>query len=301
MIRAFIKNWVLPPAVSGMLGQVLLRLGPGRERLTPDEKASLQEKLSLLAKNDELRDRHRGQRCFILGAGSSIKKQDLKKLQGEMVISVSNTFVHPDFPLFRPRYHVLPSIFGHTMYETDKYIKWLKEMDEKTFEAEMFFHYGDRGPIEKNGLFRARTVHWIEYAPWDGSVDTPLDLSKVPAVWSVSELAITVALFMGFEKIYLLGLDHDWFNGPLVYFYDEKKEHAMRPDKSKLAFADSEFQMRRHAEIFKKYKYLYGIRKNIYNANADPESYVDAFPKVTYDSLFPEKGRGLTGKVQHGY
>lgn len=289
MIRSFIKNWVLPPAVSGMLGQFLLRLGPGRERLTPEENA-------LLAKNDELRDRHRGERCFILGAGSSIKKQDLKKLKGETVISVSNAFVHPDYPLFRPKYHVLPSVFGHTMYETDKYIKWLKEMEEKTFDAEMFFHYGDRSPIEKNGLFRARTVHWVEYAPWDGSFDTPLDLSKVPFILSVSELAITVALFMGFEKIYLLGFDHDWFNGPLVYFYDEKKEHAMQPDKSKIAFADSEFQMRRHAEIFKKYKYLYGLRKNIYNANADPESYVDVFPKVEYDSLF-QRGGLRTGKV----
>lgn len=297
MIQAFIKKWVLPPAVSGVLGEFLSRLAPGRERLTPEENALLLEKQAILAKNDELRDRHRGERCFILGAGSSIKKQDLKKLKGETVISVSNTFVHPDFPLFRPRYHVLPSIFGHTMYETEQYVKWLKEMEEKTFDAEMFFHYGDKGHIDANGLFSGRTVHWVEYAEWDGSFETPLDLSKVPAVWSVSELAITVALFMGFEKIYLLGLDHDWFNGPLVYFYDEKKEHAMQPDKSKLAFADSEFQMRRHAEIFKKYKYLYGLKKNIYNANADPESYVDVFPKVEYASLFPGKGQRLTGKV----
>lgn len=290
MIRSFIKNWVLPPAISGMLGQFLLKLGPGREKLTPEEKASLQEKLSLLAKNNELRDRHRGERCFILGAGSSIKKQDLKKLKGEAVISVSNTFVHPDFPLFRPRYHVLPSVFGHKMYDTGEFIKWLKEMEEKTFDAEMFFHYGDRGPIEKNGLFRDRTVHWVEYARWDGSPDTPLDLSNVPAVWSVSELAITIALFMGFEEIYLLGFDHDWFKGPLVYFFDEKKEHVLKPDKDKIYFADSESQMRRHAEIFKKYRYLYGIKKNIYNANADPESYVDVFPKVDYDSLFPRQG-----------
>lgn len=110
-------------------------------------------------------------------------------------MSVSNTLVHPDFPLFRPRYHVLPSIFGHKMYETEKYVNWLMEMEEKTFDAEPFFHYGDRGPIEKNGLFKGRTVHWVEYAEWDGSPNTPLDRSKVPSGWSVSELAITVALF----------------------------------------------------------------------------------------------------------
>ncbi|MBI5643010.1 MAG: hypothetical protein HY954_06015 [Deltaproteobacteria bacterium] len=293
-MREFIKNWVLPPGVSRTMGLLLLSL----RGKPPEERARLEENRVILAKNEALRDRHKGQRCFILGAGSSIKKQDLKKLKGETVISVSNTFVHPDYPLFRPRYHVLPSIFGHTMHSTDKFVKWLKEMEQKTFDAEMFFHYGDKGPIETHGLFRNRTVHWIEYCAWDGSPNTPLDLSNVPTIWSVSELAITAALFMGFEKIYLLGMDHDWFNGPLVYFYDEKKEHAMKPDKESLAFADSEFQMRRHADIFKKYKYLYGLKKNIYNANADPNTYLDVFPRVSYDSLFPAKRRReSTGEV----
>jgi len=72
----------------------------------------------------------------------------------------------------------------------------------------------------------------------------------------------------------------------LVYFYDHTKEHALRPDQSDLSFADSEFQMRRHAYIFKKYKYLYSMKKNIYNANANPRHYLDVFPKVDYDSLF---------------
>lgn len=287
-MKEFIKKWVLPPGVSDVVGRLLYpqRAEPGPP---PEIKA-------LLEKNEEMRGRHRGQRCFVLGAGSSIKRQDLKKLKGEAVISVSNTFVHPDFPLFRPKYHVLPSISGHTMHGIEKYIKWLSEMEAKTFEAEMFFHIGDKGLIDDNGLFRGRIIHWMEYSAWDGNPDTPLDLSRVPVVWSVSELAITVALFLGFEKIYLLGMDHDWFNGPLVYFYDEKKEHAVQPDKSQLAFADSEFQMRRHAEIFRKYKYLYGLRKNIFNANADPASYVDVFPKVEYDSLFQrEKGAGQGG------
>ena len=274
-----------PVVFSGTLRRLLALLVHVHEKHLK-EKKRLEENKTLLAKNNELRDRHRGERCFILGAGSSIKKQDLKKLKGEVVISVSNTFVHPDYPIFRPRYHVLPPIVTHSMYEAEKIVKWLKEMEEKTLDAEMFFHTGDRGLIEENGLFKDRSIYWVEYATWDGSADTPIDLSKVPLLWSVSELAITVALFMGFESVYLLGFDHDWFNGPLVYFYDEKKEHAMQPDKDKLAFADSEFQMRRHAEIFKKYKYLYGISKNIYNANADPESYVDVFPKVDYHSLF---------------
>jgi hypothetical protein len=44
--------------------------------------------------------------------------------------------------------------------------------------------------------------------------------------------------------------------------------------------------MRRHADIFRKYKYLYRFRKNIYNANADGAHYLDVFPKVEFECLF---------------
>ena len=102
-------------------------------------------------------------------------------------------------------------------------------------------------------------------------------------------LAITIALYLDFEKIYLLGFDHDWFKGPVIHFYDEKKEHAMKPTEKKLSFADAEFQMRRHAYIFRKYKCLYSLKKNIFNANSDPEHYMDVFPKVNFDTLFKNK------------
>lgn len=71
-------------------------------------------------------------------------------------------------------------------------------------------------------------------------------------------------------------------------FYDHANEHAMKPYAGSVSFADSEFQMRRHAEIFRKYKYHYSIRRNIFNANANLKHYLDVFPKVDYDELFTD-------------
>lgn len=286
------KKWVLPPGITSFIGHLLApstglinephESDPHKRQITSGEQA-------LLAHNEALKDRHKGKRCFILGAGPSVKKQNLQKLAGEIVISVSNTFVHQDFPMFRPQYHVLPPLLrSHgELYAEEKFIVWLKEMEERTFDAEMFFHIGDRDMIEKTNIYSDRNIHWVEYSPWDETSAPVIDLSKVPEIWSVSELALTIAVYMGFEKIYLLGIDHDWFNGLYAYFYDEKTEHKLRPDQSRIAFVDSEYQMRRHAFIFRKYKYLYGLRKNIFNANADPNTYVDVFPKIRYDDLFP--------------
>lgn len=276
--KQFFKKWVFPPGVISALARAQRRL-----RYPVSAENAL-----LLRQSAQVKDRHVGSRCFILGAGSSIAKQDLKKLAGEYVLSVSNTFVHHDFPIIKPRYHVVPSMLqGHgVLYPQENFVTWLKEMEQKTGNAEMFFHIGDRQMIESNGLFKKREIHWNEYGYWDGSQSNQIDLSNTPPIWSVSEYAITVALYMGFDEIYLLGFDHDWFNGPLVYFYDHKTDHAMKPTAENLQFADAEFQMRRHADIFKKYKYLYGFKRNIFNANSDPRHYLDVFPRVEYDSLF---------------
>ncbi len=274
-----IEQWLVPP---GVWQRLMMAKSHLKLALT-----SVDDK-SLLSDNNSLKDRHVDSRCFIFGAGSSVKGQDIKKLEGEIVISVSNTFVHPDFQLIKPRYHVIPPLIkGHGEMHTEaKFNAWLKAMEAATGDAEMFFHIGDREMIERNGLFKDRILHWVEYAWWNGDFDTPIDLMCIPHIWSVSELALTVTLYFGFKEIYLIGIDHDWFNGTLVYFFDPGKEHVLRPDKEDLSFADSEFQMRRHANIFRKYKYLYSIKKNVFNANANKSHYLDVFPKVDYDSLF---------------
>jgi hypothetical protein len=284
-VKELIARWLVPQGFLDVYSYML-----SLKRAQYIQKLHTPKMQALFRENIRLKDIHTGQRCFILGSGSSIKQQDLTRLAGEIVISVSNSFVHKDYLLFKPKYHILPPVFeSHgNLCNHDKFIEWLREMDERTFDAEFFFHIGDKEEIDKNGLFRNRIIHWVDYSPWDENSMPVIDLERISNIWSVSETAITVAIYLGFEKIYLLGFDHDWFNGTLVYFYDETTEHKAEPDKSKLSFADSEFQMRRHAYIFKKYKYLYALKQNIYNANANPDTYVDVFPRVDYKSLFPD-------------
>jgi hypothetical protein len=282
-LKKLIKSWFLPPAIHLFMQNIKIKL-------SFYFLLSLKDRVLLSATN-QLKNRHVGQRCFILGAGSSVKAQNIKKLADEVVISVSNTFVHPDFKIVSPRYHVVPPLItshGY-LYSDEKFVDWLKGMETATGQAEMFFHIGDKAMIERNGLFRNRIVHWVEYTVWNEDFNTPIDLAMVPHVESVSELAVTIAVYLGFDEIYLLGIDHDWFNGTLVHFYDNKSEHALRPDLKDLDFIDAELQMRRHANIFRKYKYLYSKMKNIFNANSDAKNYIDVFPKVEFDTLFPNQ------------
>lgn len=280
-INERIKKWFFPPEVQSAHAAILSLLKCRPKGLSAKD-------CKLLQQNSLLKDIHCNRRCFILGAGPSIKQQNISRLSGEYVISVSNTFVHPDFKIISPRYHILPPILeSHgNLQSVEKYVDWLRQMEGATGEAEMFLHIGDRSMVEQYGLFNSRKIHWLSYKnSWDKNFQTQIDLQALPPIWSVSEAAISVAIYLGFKEIYLLGIDHDWFNGLFNHFYEYKQEDIDHW-KTKLTQVDSEFQMRRHAEIFHKYKYLYSLKKNIFNANANKNTYVDVFPKVDFDSLF---------------
>jgi hypothetical protein len=224
-------------------------------------------------------------KCFIIGAGSSIKRQDLSMLAGQFSITVSNVFVHPEIGAICPMFHVLPNVFqshGH-LYGEDKFISWFEEMDDKLPKSTvMVLHALDKPIIKKNRLFLEREVFWYGTKLWDEGAIVKIDPVCLPNIWSVSEVALSLAIYFGFSEINLLGFDHDWFNGPMVYFYD-KKDHKVGIEEKNVSFADSEFQMRRHAFIFKKYKALYALHGNIINCNANQNTYVDVFPRNSYE------------------
>lgn len=243
--------------------------------------------------NLNLKDNHTRDRCFIVASGPSINEQDLKLLKNEIVIGVSGLFVHKDISVFSPKYYVLPPIFTHhgELYEKNKFLNWLKDMDSQlNNETTMFIDINDKITIEENNLFRQKTIHWTHHAKWNEEPIENMNLSFIPEILSVSESAISCAIYMGFRETYLLGVDHNWFNNGLYHHFDDKKylSHFNRNEKELIHKfkLDSEFQMRRHAKIFKKYKELLKLNKNIYNANADLNSYVDVFRKVRYEELF---------------
>ena len=88
--------WTLPPGLYRLAGVVKRML---TQRLSSEVR-------NALAKNTVFEGCHRGERAFLLGCGPSIKTQDLKPLANEICMSVSNFFVHPDFDLIQPAYHI---------------------------------------------------------------------------------------------------------------------------------------------------------------------------------------------------
>jgi hypothetical protein len=279
--------WTIPPAIQKAAVQVWKRVRhPNTGSPDPDRDR-------VLALNHRWDDRHAGgQRCFIMASGPSIRQQDLKLLRGETCISVSNSFVHEDYPVFRPRYHCVPDIGGHTHITEADAVRWLGEMEKRTHDAVLFFSYRDRELIQAHGLFKDRQVHYVYFSgSWD-RMDSDVDLTRaLPGVQSVSVMAISLAVFMGFKRIYLLGCDHNWLNhfGTSQHFY-ESKDHAImsRPNYDEWADTDVEEHLAIYKTLWGQYKKIRSLARarSIEIYNATPGSMLDVFPRVQYESLF---------------
>jgi hypothetical protein len=278
-----IANWTIPPNIQKVILSNLRRM----RMLDPELR-------SILARNKVFQNCHSGERCFILGTGPSINKQDLTLLRGEVCISLNTFYIHKDYHLINPRYHLISGLALHPLIPHEVGLQWFREMEERITDAIIFLNYFDREFVLKHGLFKDRKVHYLFFgANWDDLLVKGIDATKAlyPAQ-SVSVIAIQLALYMGFKEIYLLGLDHDW----ILRFVKRLPTHFYKPEDSILEKSgltdwdktDWEEQFWCNWNLWRQYKKLKAFAQSkdiaIYNATAG--GLLDVFERVDYNSLF---------------
>ncbi|MDO8581047.1 MAG: hypothetical protein Q7S13_06170, partial [Candidatus Omnitrophota bacterium] len=162
----------------------------------------------LLMPNQKLKDAHKGGICFILGSGPSIHTQDLTKLSGQIVITQNHFHAHKDIAVISPKYHVMVPKYQLKEYDND-WRDWLKSMiDRLPADCRLFADGNTKYLIDEFNELKGR-ISYIQTGlnaiyMRKAYVDITRNIMKVPT--ALTE-CLTIALFMGFEKIYLLGCD----------------------------------------------------------------------------------------------
>lgn len=252
-------------------------------------KTGNQEK-ALLNKNLALKDIHKGERCFILATGPSIKHQNLKLLQGENCIAVSNFFVHPDYSIIDPRYYCVAPY--HPPITEDAWQQWMDEIDKNAGGAKLFFGMSDKVRNEMHGRFRDRDIYYLRFGGlWGRNIPRSIDISRmIPGPQSVSIMALYIALYLGFKKIYLLGCDHDWLlhMNKSVHFYHENDHAMVRSGYNEWFQEDLEGQFQDYITLWRQYKRIREIASNagVQIFNTTEGGLLDVFPRVEYKLLF---------------
>jgi hypothetical protein len=141
------------------------------------------------------RDRHRGQRCFILGNGPSLRRTDLGRLRDEVTFGMNRIYLH----------------FPEMGYATTYYVAVNTLVIQQCAEDVL------RLPMPRFVTWRSR--RWLQADPNVIFVDTDYTgpevfstdlVGRVFEGSTVTFVALELAYYMGFREVVLIGIDHSF-------------------------------------------------------------------------------------------
>lgn len=242
---------------------------------------------NIIQKNIELKNIHKDEKCFVIGNGPSLNKQDLTLLQDEFTFVMNEFYLHKDFQIISPNYYCLIDDY----YFKKENLFSLKEIEKVTFpnkKITFFFPALFKKSIREHHLFENNKKYYLAFK---GRIINTypkvyLDITKPISGGNFTSYAcLFLARYMGFKKIYLVGFDHDWVteNGKEIgcHFYDQIREAEDIPQEKLIYFSD-QYKIRESYSIIKDLFLKGGVE--IFNATKG--GYLDVFKRIDYNSLF---------------
>ena len=163
----------------------------------------------LLERNKRFKDIHKGKRCFIIGNGPSLRKENLSVLADEITFTVNQIANSPQFQDIHTNYHLWadPRFFKVKAQCEGDYalLEMVKNMPD---DAEYFFRYDCMHEyVETFGIDNDINVNYYAVNSLVNE-EMEIDFSGfIQEAWTVVQYAIRLSVYMWFQEIYLLGCD----------------------------------------------------------------------------------------------
>ncbi len=173
--------------------------------------------------NRKFENIHKGKRCFILGSGPSINNQDLSLLKNEITFTVNFANKIKQFSDINTNYHVFadPAIFK---IEDSELISDIRNISGYSSKVECFMPYNQETISFSKRVFEKInnvSVNYFEMYDYDDLISC--DLTKpINVLDTVVQYAILLAIYMGFNEIYILGCECTDIVG-LIKAYEQEK------------------------------------------------------------------------------
>jgi len=246
----------------------------------------------ILNRNHIFKNKYMGSRCFVIGNGSSLIKQNLSFLSNEITITASAFYKHPIIEKWQPTYYCFadPLFFnGSTAMEN-----FFQNLRQKIHSSKFLVPIYAKNFIENQNLLPLEQTYYVVFrGNLGGNLKYNINLLKpIPGVINVVQLGIMWAVYMGCSPIYLLGLDHDWLShrGMDKHFYsgvtieNHSKSHG---DLSKYYYKSI---LQNVLKLWCGYETILKIasNKNISIINTTEGGFLDVFERGDYESIFKE-------------
>lgn len=203
------------------------------------QKEPMAAAMKVLPDNRRFFNIHRGERCFVIGNGPSLKSDDLSLLKDEQVFTVNYFNKMKDYQAAHTNYHFwVDSMFFNG--RDDVHADMAEVMESYSAIAqekcECFLPVSAYGFLKEKKLLPSIKPNFLYI---DGMLANgqklKMDLANIITPYTtVVQYAITAAIYMGFSEIYLLGCDSTYLMGLFHKLLEVKDDemHAYRNDNS---------------------------------------------------------------------
>lgn len=252
-------------------------------RLT--EHAIMRKYGALLNRNEKFRNCHKGERCFVIGNGPSLKQQDLAPLANEITFVANYFHLHPIISeSWQPKYYCLSD---PAYFDGREPVESIRDIVAKVPSAPFFVPtYARDFLTTTKALPEERTY----YAGMCGGLEDDFDdvpdfTTVIPAVQTVVQLSIMAAMFMGCTRIYLMGLDHDWLTqcGVTNNFYS-KDAVKYQPPASDWNYKSLMMAMTTIWRVYEMHQRI-AAKHGIKIVNVTHGGFLDVFERAGYEDL----------------
>ncbi|MDR7239964.1 6-hydroxymethylpterin diphosphokinase MptE-like protein [Neobacillus drentensis] len=222
-----------------------------------------------------IKDKHKGERCFIVATGPSLAIEDLEKLTNEVTFGMNSICLAFDETDWRPTYYGIQdeNVFGRLE-------KQIESLDvECKFISNTIPKKVNLNLTENCYLFPMNMLnHNIPHKKYNTKFsDDPF--AAVYNGYSITYSLIQIAVYMGFEKIYLLGADCNYSKDMKHHF----KEYGLVDP----SFLEAGNMMISAYNVAKNY----ADTNNIKIFNATRGGMLEVFQRVDLDEVLTENKR----------
>ena len=223
----------------------------------------------------KFKDIHKGKRCFIVATGPSLRIEDLEMLEmhGEITFSMNRIYNLFEKTRWRPDYYVIQDY------------KAIEDLSDEIANLDLKYKFVAHKPdsywqnplAEESSIkFKIISEKYKEYMP-----NFSDDISRgVFEGYTVTYACLQIAVYMGFDEIYLLGVDFDY--KPDVYSEQNHfpgYQSPSRPVRLNQVYPDLVALAYKKAEL---YSAEHGSK--IYNATRGGK--LEIFQRAEFDLLF---------------
>lgn len=173
----------------------------------------------------ELRNIHKGQECYIFGDGISLKYFDLSVFNDKIGIATNNLIFHKDFNRLNIKYYSIyePYWFFPFFVSGFKGVKIWKnniqnyhKIEAKKNKQIKFFT-----DISNAVNFKGKNIYYVSDRILNYITEKKFISHKINSFEGSLRVQITLAIFLGFKKVFLVGHDYTHEESFKGHFYEK--------------------------------------------------------------------------------